>query len=446
MSVFGRLFNRKQETAAPVDIAAILEAGREEGYWQAQQEQHWQTYGAFDTGALDTIQGSTSERDAYETQSAFTAAINNVVTLTLGTGVTYGEMRDETAYAALEEWYRLNDLENYSSVMMRQYLLDGELLALLAMNAGRNEPAWINLWDTINQSITINTMDGNPRLITSIIVGSQVRTPDSFTYQANTIRLNSQRGMSPMRTAVEPAVNYSRLLRLRVRAHEIRGRINAVYYALARNAKELSEKASRYLRLPRDGNVITLQMDPETGQSEKLEVLTTKTDAQDAEADIRAQIRAIAMVAGIPEHFMAVGDTANLATAKAMSEPMIRRMESHQNFITGFLTDLFRKELKRRYGEARKYAVTRVDIIDGRRVERTEYVTADNLDIPFSVPPVRDEEGTDLERIKYGHERGLVSDQTATEELGFDPALEAERLTSDNEDDLDDNPEVEGDA
>lgn len=110
-------------------------------------------------------------------------------------------------------------------------------------------------------------------------------------------------------------------------------------------------------------------------------------------------------------------------------------MEGHQTLILGALTEAFRKELVRRYGPDKLYRVVRVIDEDGKRTRLTEYVPASELEIPFALPPVRDEEATDLKVVEYAHANGLISDQTATERLGFDPALESERLSDDNEPD-----------
>lgn len=410
-----------------------LEAGREIGYLQALAEQ-WQSYSAFDTGSEDTtgLHGI-PEREAYDRLSLFSAAMQTLLALVVGDGVTYGVLDDPAAYDALEEWYALNEFGTFSVDIAKAWLLDGELLLLQATNGSRNEPAWVNLWDTRRNGVTITTADGNPRLITSVTVNGRRVTPEGFAWRANDTTYNNARGKSPLRTAVEPARDFTLLRKYRMRANDIRARLNAVYYAMAESDQELEAKAARYRNLPKDGRVLTVMMNPENGQSEKIEFTNVRTDATDAQSDVRNLVREVAMVFGIPEHFMAIGDTANLATAKAMSEPMIRRVEAHQELIRGVLNELFRKELVRRHGPTRTYLVRRRELINGKYEIRELRVLASELEIPLNFPPVRDSAATDLERIKYGHSTGLVSDETATEELGFDPALEAERLANDGD-------------
>lgn len=438
MKVLSRIFQRQrqrpEQDVLEAAIRAASEAGREAGWLQAVTE-HWQSYAGFDTGREDTLHLlGTPERAAFEEQPLFAAAVLTLTALVVGDGVTYGTLDDPAAQTALEEWYALNKLADYSIEMFINWLLDGELLVLLALNGSRTEPAWVNIWDTRLDGVTINHPEGNPRDIQSVRVGGRTVQPEGFVWRSNT-RWNRLRGVSTVRTAVKPACDYTRLGDLRMRAHELRGRINAIYYAFAKTAKELEAKASRYRKLPTSGNVLTIQMDPETGQSEKVDFTNPRTDASDAESDVRMLIRTVGMVFGLPEHFLAVGDTANLATAKAMSEPMIRRVEGHQELIRGVLTELFQKELVRRYGPTRTYLVRRREIVNGRYEVVETRVPAEDLEIPLNFPPVIDEGDTDLERIKYGHSSGLISDETATEELGFDPALEAERLANDDEED-----------
>lgn len=407
-----------------------MQEGYELGRAQAHEDAWTQPAALFDTGALDAGAYITPERCADRDEPLFTASVELILDLTLGTGVTYGRMDDDAAMQALEEWYRLNELDAFSRTILHQWLLDGELLALLAQNGSRSEPAWVNLWDTKTQGVTLNLRPGNPRVIDSVVVGGRTVTPDGFAWRSNRPLFNTQRGVSPLRTAVKPSVAYGRLVtELRPRAHEIRGRLNGVYYAFAKNHAELQAKAGRYKSLPRDGNIVTLQVDPDTGRQEKLELLSTRTDATDAEADARQLVRTVAMVGGFPEHYLAIGDTGNRATAESMTEPMIRRTEGRQVFLLNLLTELFRKELKRRHGPARLYRQVVVRSEGLQRVEEERMVPADELEVPFALPPVRSD-GKQLSTVQYALAQRLISRQTATEDLGYDPALEAERMAA----------------
>lgn len=416
-----------QRQAKPL-IEDAYRKGSEAGFLEA-----WQAHDVFDTGTADTLPlDGHDTRRAYERLPLFRAALDTVTSLTLGTGVTYGELDDPRAMQALEEWYALNDIENLSKQMFLQWMLDGELLLLIAQDASPSEPAWLNLWDTKERPVEIRTAPGNPRLITGVKVGTQTtREPNTFVWRASGTLFNKTRGQSPIATAVPAAAEYTRLLELRMRAHEIRGRLNAVYYALAEDAATLNAKAERYRKLPRDGNVITLQMNAQ-GQSERLEFTNPDTRAADAETDVRALIRTVAMVTGVPEHYLSVGDTGNRATAESMAEPMLRRIEEHQTFLEGVLTAAFQRELVRRYGPASTFTVRTSELQrDGTRVDSTMQVPARDLHIPFSFPPVRGDDQAELDRVRFAYEAGLLSRESTIEALGFDPALELERQAND---------------
>lgn len=398
----------------------------------------WQSARDFDTVHAAPVDPS-RVREAFDTTPLMAATVNTVSDLVLGDGVTYGEMDDPTAYQALEEWFNLNKVDELSKEMLRDWLLDGVLLPVIAEDAARNAAAWVNLWDTVKHPVELKLERGNPRNVVGIRLPRDQRQDvkaDYFALRRNTpARKDATQGtagklgVSPLGPAVNPAVAHARLLELRLRLHEIRGRLNAVYYAFANSPDELRAAAERFRNMPRDGRLVTLWRDRQTGQSEQLELLTAKAEGADAEADIRAYVRAVAMVAGIPEHYLAIGDTGNRATAESMTEPMLRRMEGLQNLIVGVLTELFRKELKRRFGPDQVYQQTIVEVDGLKRNKRTVTVTADKLTVPFTAPPIRQTQ-TDLNRVTTALDKGLISKQTATSELGFDPALEAELMSA----------------
>ena len=160
----------------------------------------------------------------------------------------------------------------------------------------------------------------------------------------------------------------------------------------------------------------------------------------DAEKDIRAT-SAPSPAAGIPEHYLAVSDTGNRATAESMSEPMVRRMEALQQLIVGLLTELFRKELARRFGPDRLYAQTVIEVGGLTRTRKTIRVPASQLTIPFDTPPVRNTDA-DTTRVLAALNAGLISNQTATRELGYDPALEAELKSNERGADSEEQPDA----
>ncbi|MFA5567595.1 MAG: hypothetical protein WC972_03005 [Trueperaceae bacterium] len=432
-----RLFDRGRHKR---ELQTALEQARREALSEAMTVMEaWQSARDFDT-VHTPVDDQSRARQAYDTTSLLNAAAETVTALTLGDGVTYGQMDDPTAYAALEAWYDLNQVEALSKEMLRDWLLDGVLLPVIADDAPPSQPAWVNLWDTVTHPVEVRTEPGNPRNIVGVRLPREQRASigsESFALRRNrparADATNTQLGVSPLATAVNPAVAHDRLLELRLRLHEIRGRLNAVYYAFADSPEQLQAAAARFKNMPRDGSMATLWRDKSTGFSEQLELLTAKADGADAEKDIRAYVRAVASVAGIPEHYLAVGDTGNRATAESMAEPMVRRMESLQQLIVGVLTELFRKELVRRFGPDRLYSMTVVQVDGLTRNRKTVRVPASELTIPFDTPPVRNTD-TDTSRVMAALDKGLISVQTATRELGYDPALEAELMSNEKED------------
>lgn len=439
-----RLFDRARRQR---ELQTTLDRVRRESMSEALALfESWQSAKDFDTIHAPPADDRQRARSAYDTTSLLNAAVETVTSLTLADGVTYGQMDDRAAQAALEAWYELNQVEELSKEMLRDWLLDGVLLPVIADDAPPTQPAWVNLWDTITHPVELRTEAGNPRNVLGVRLPREQRPVigvESFALRRNRPATRTLTdlalGVSPLATAVNPSVAHARLLELRLRLHEIRGRLNAVYYAFADSPEQLRDAAARFKNMPRDGSLATLWRDRNTGQSEQLELLTAKAEGADAEKDIRAYVRAVASVAGIPEHYLAVSDTGNRATAESMSEPMVRRMESLQQLIVGVLTELFRKELVRRFGPDRLYAMTVIEVDGLTRTRKTIQVTASELTIPFDAPPVRSTD-TDTTRVLAALNAKLISQQTATRELGYDPALEAELMSNERGDDNAPNP------
>lgn len=424
-----RLFDRGRRQR---EQRELLDRVRREGMSEALSLfEAWQSAKDFDT-VHTTLDDQARARAAYDDTPLLNSAVNTVSGLVLGTGVTYGQLDDPAASEALEAWYELNQVEELSKEMLRDWLLDGVLLPVIADDAPPSQAAWVNLWDTVTHPVEVRHEPGNPRNVIGVRLPREQRSVvgiESFALRRNkpaTRDLTEQQlGVSPLATAVNPARAHARLLELRLRLHEIRARLNAVYYAFANSREELEAAAARFKRMPRDGQISVLWRDKESGQSEALELLTAKAEGADAEKDILGYIRAVAAVAGIPETHLAVSDTGNRATGEAMAEPMVRRMESLQQLIVGVLTELFRKELVRRFGRDRLYAMTVIEVDGLTRNRVTLRVPASQLTIPFDTPPVRNTDA-DTDRVIAALDKGLISSQTATREFGYDPALEAE--------------------
>src|SRR5690554_1152163 len=251
----------------------------------------WQNARDFDT-IHAPVDDQARARAAYDETPLLNSAVGTVIDLALGDGVTYGQLDDPTAYDALEAWYSLNEIENLSKDMLRDWLLDGVLLPVIADDAPRTQPAWVNLWDTITHPVEVKHERDNPRNITSVRLPREQRPVvgiESFALRRNRPArrdmTNQTLGVSPLATAINPSYAHARLLEARLTLHEIRARINGVYYAFANSPEELQAAAARFKSLPRSGHLATLWRDRNTGQSEALELMTARVEGADAEKD-----------------------------------------------------------------------------------------------------------------------------------------------------------------
>src|SRR5690606_14243891 len=206
-----RLFRRDR-------LRAELDRAYREGMSQAVRLfDEWQSARDFDT-VHTPVTDSERVRAAYDTTPLLAAAVNTVIDLALGDGVTYGQLDDPTAYQALEAWYELNQVDELSKEMLRDWLLDGVLLPVIADDAPRSQPAWVNLWDTVRYPVEVKHTPGNPRDITGVRLPRTQRPEigvEAFALRRNrpAVRneVSTRLGVSPLATAVNSAVAHARL-------------------------------------------------------------------------------------------------------------------------------------------------------------------------------------------------------------------------------------------
>lgn len=356
---------------------------------------------------------------AHGLNDLVTASVETLAALTLGVGMTYGKFGNAVLDEALEEWWLLNSADDLAHDALIHGFLTGEMLGLIAQNGSRNAAAWVNLVDTVKTRLEVLTADGNPRNVTGLKIQLDNRevtkNPAEFQWFNTGAAFNKTRGVPPFYAALKPAESFAALGEYRLRLHAIRARLNFVLKIFAANRAEYRQKAAQLRKLPDSGHGVVLQKDPSTGQAEEFEMALTNTDARDAKADIDTFRQRVAMVFGIPEHFLAVGDTANRSTAESMEKPAQVKVEKWQNIIIRFMQDLFRKELIRRFGARSEFKIG------------DETVPVTRVFAPFALPPVL-ETATDLAALQFAWAEGLVSRETLQERLDLDTALEEERL------------------
>ena len=380
----------------------------------------------------------TVSRAAYLLNPLLFGAVSVMHSFVLGEGLSYGDMPDKRAYSALEEFWAVNDLDQLANRWLTEYLVDGENLTLFPRDgegqaAKASGPARIGFYD-VSHSLELRTEDGVPTHITSVKLGEREYQEGAFVWSANEQLWNDPRGWPLVMRAITPALAYVNFVNSRIRVHEIQSRINGLYKAFTYSndpGAELKAKASVYSAMPRNGAILTVHKDRQSGESEEFGFLETKANAADSKEDARLIRLLISAALQIPEHYLGEGGSVTRTTADSMGEPARRAFARLQNSFRGYLNRLYRLELKRRFGDAQRYTVRRVTVSeDGltRKVE-TKKVSADVLEGPWLFPSLRNEDLEALEKkVRVANELTLASKQTLAGELGYDYALELERM------------------
>lgn len=393
--------------------------------------------GGMSRNTLDRRTIREASRSAYLLNGLLYGAMDILLGMVLGDGVSYGEMHDAAAEEALEDFYALNHLDTLMSRWWIEYMVDGENLTVFPRDAKTTEPARIGFLD-VDQSLIITTEPGNPSLVTSVKLGQLGTTysEGEFVWSANESLWNDPRGWPGVARAVPPALAYVYFLNSRLRLHDLRGRVNAIYKAFTTTSDpvaELQAKAQRYSRMPKDGHVLTVQKNATSGESEEFELLTANTDAKDAESDARSLLRLFGLTLNLPEHYLGNGDTTNRATSQSMAEPVIKSIGRRQGAVRNYLNRLMQTELVRRFGAERLYLTKKVKVRDqGRtRTVTDRMVPATMLEFPWLFPSLRSEDMDGLvAKARLASDLGLASRQTLSGELGYDWALELENMSN----------------
>ena len=400
--------------------------------------------GWIETGAngLPVSLGAESKRQLsrslYLSNPLYAGAIEVLASFCLGEGVTYGEMHDERAQVALEEFWHANALDTMLERYFTEFFIDGENLTVFPNDSRQlrrraDQPARIGFWD-VNKSIQLNSVPGLPMDIDSVEMERNVWKRGQFAWQSYKPMWNNPRSQPPFAQALDVAAKYAGFLDDRVRINRNASRLNAVYTTLinARTPQEAmaeqKAKAKAFGKIPPSGNVLTLAKNPETGEAETLEPLVWDIKAADAERDAHLLQTFFAVMFNLPLHYLSQGGETSLATADKMNEVTRRSLVRKQAFPRAWVNTVYRLELKRRYGPEQEYRVRTRRLEAGRVVYEEERITADFLEPDIYFPSVNAEEiGELLDLLTTARDRNWVSDPTAQSRLGFDPALEAER-------------------
>ncbi len=376
-------------------------------------------------GALSRTNTQKAAVVAWYLNPLLYGAIEVIKSFVVGARLSYGQHPDKAVQAVMEDFWALNKLDLLIERWFTEYLLLGECLTIWP-NPKKfkrtDQAARIGLYTIIDQALDITSAPGLPDQVESIgIGGGRTLRDGEFVWSTNDAIMNEVRGWPPIARALGPALAYVNFANARLKVHELAARINAVYYAFAKDDKELAAKSARFANVPRNGAVLTLAQNAD-GKSERFEITTPDTKAADSASDGKVIKQLLAVALGLPEHYLAEGGGVTRTTADSMGEPARRGFERRQTRVWYWLQDMLRTELRRRHpGKTFKTKAGR----GGRTV------SADLVEFPINFPSLRNEDLLTLvEKVKVAAEQRLASQETLSAELGYDWAAEQEKIAS----------------
>lgn len=392
-------------------------------------------------------------RKYFFTNSLFGMAVEMTAAFLLGDGFTFGRMHDRQAQEVLEDFWAVNDLQNFMTQRwLLEFLLDGENATLLSWEPGESSARLVSA----DVELGVSPVHDPVRGVTGVKVRRSDGSEEEFStstqavWTANLALWNDPRGWPVVFRALDAARSYVDLLNYRLGAHKLQSRILGVYKAFVDPAgkgpdgkpdgghNQWREKASFYRSLPENGGVLTLAMkvDPtlKSVVSEDITFPKATGNAGEGATDAKLFLRLVGLcMGGFPEHWFGEGGDVNRSTAGEMSTPAVKICLQRQAVIRNYLDRLLRLELKRRFGPDRKYKVQVVEpSADGlSQKKRTKMVLADRLEFPWVFPQINEDTLEQLVRkVEAALKHHLISPQTAAGELGFDPAEEVERMAA----------------
>ncbi|GAA5514779.1 hypothetical protein Dcar01_03540 [Deinococcus carri] len=358
-------------------------------------------------------------------------AVEVIKGFVLGASISYGAHPDKAVQAVMEEFWAANSFDALIERWFTEHLLLGENLTIWPdpkRFKRLDQAARIGHYGVIDGQLKFNTVPGLPDVVESIGISRRTLQRGEFVWTASDAILNDVRGWPVVGRALGPALAYVNFVNARTKVHDLASRINAIYYAFAKDEKELNQKAARFRNVPRSGAVLTLAQNAE-GVSEKFEFSTPDVHATDAATDAKLIKQLLAVALGLPEHYLAEGGGVTRTTADSMGEPTRKGFERRQRVVWNWLQGSFRTELARRYPDGT--FVTK----KGSR----KRVPASLVEFPFSFPSLRNEDLPALvAKVALAAKNRLASRETLTGELGYDPALEKERFASEEAEDAKD--------
>lgn len=386
-------------------------------------------------------------RLAYLTNPLVYGAVEIIHGLTIGDEVTYGELADDRANAAWTEFWEANELHELIDRVFRESMIDGETLTLWPVQSNtlarnRNQPARIGLYD-VDMGWTFETEPGLPSEIAEVLTDANVHYHQGeFTYQGHLAGMwNDPRGWPTIMQAVPAALAYVSFVNSRIRLHRIQSRINGIYKAFisptltpAEQMEALATRAAGFERMPEDGAVMTIGMDPSTGTSEEFTFPNTDKRSMDSSEDGRLIRMLFATALNLPLLLLSDGEDANRASGAAQVKATTVALRKRQRVAWRWAQKAGRTELKRRFGPAQLYRVETLERHGDRVVRTSHRVTADMLELPVSLPAVNSDDADMLiNKVRFAREQGWLSNQTGAGLLGLDLLQELEQLAQEGD-------------
>lgn len=390
----------------------------------------------------------TAARLAYLTNPLVYGAVEIIHGLTIGDEATYGRLADSRANTAWAEFWEANELHEMLDRVFREFMIDGETLTLWPVDSQslrrrRDQPARIGLYD-VAMGWTSETEPGLPGVIAEVLTDANVHYRDGeFTYQGHLAGMwNDPRGWPAVMQAVPPALAYVSFVNSRIRLHRIQSRINGIYRTFidpalspAEQMEALRLRSTGFERVPEDGAVLTIGMDPTTGKGEDFAFPNLDKRSVDSSEDGRLIRMLFATALNLPLLLLSDGEDANRASGTAQVKATTVALRKRQRVAWRWLQQIGRTELKRRYGPAQTYTVETLERRGSQVVRVTNRVTADMLQLPANLPDVSEEDADALiNKVRYAREQRWLSSQTGAGLLGIDLLQELEQMAAEGDD------------
>ncbi|MGL4230395.1 MAG: hypothetical protein ACRCWJ_03430, partial [Casimicrobium sp.] len=184
-------------------------------------------------------------------------------------------------------------------------------------------------------------------------------------------------------------------------------------------------------KLPQNGALMVIERDAVTGHTDQFALSQWQSRGADFTADIDAIVLLLSLATGYPPHWLGSGNSSTYNTSAAMGEPARASVSSLRNALRTMLQNMMTLELRRRNGTRALYKQTRVRTLNGGRDRNvsTVQVPAERVEIPWNFPPLNTmDTAAIVAKVQAAALLQLASKRTLSQELGYDPALENERM------------------